>query len=144
MLSSDAPPGSSDIPLNLLSLIQSSHILRQSMRWLDFSYSTFPQEIARKPAAYDIDSVLNTLQRITSVRPSASRSAIQSDALSLGLNHPNPVNLLSSDAPPGSGLTPMNPTIAHTKKPHLASIVTLSGFVIFDFPARNYKKTLYI
>jgi hypothetical protein len=61
--------------------------------------------------------------------------------LPLGLNHPNPVSLLSSDAPPGSSLTPLNPTIAHTKYPHLASIVALIGFIIFDFPAGITRKS---
>jgi hypothetical protein len=29
--------------------------LRQSLRWLDLLYLTFPQEITRKPSSYDID-----------------------------------------------------------------------------------------
>jgi hypothetical protein len=71
------------------------------------------------------------------VGPYPSRSAIQSDTLSLGPKHSKPVSLLSSGAPPGYSFIPLNPTIAHTNQPHLASIVAVAGFVIFDIPARN-------
>jgi hypothetical protein len=37
---------------------------------------------------------------------------------------------------------PLNPNIAHTKNPDLASIVALAGFVIFDIPARNNMKNI--
>jgi hypothetical protein len=86
----------------------------------------------------------STPHAVMPVGPIRSRSAIQSGAFSLGLKHPKPVILVSSNAPPGSGLTFLNPTIAHTREPNLASIAALAGFVMFDFPARNYKKTLRI
>jgi hypothetical protein len=74
------------------------------------------------------------------VGPSASRSAIQLDTLSLGLKDPKSGNLLSSGAPPGSRLTPLNPTIAHTKKSHLASIVAITGSVIFDIFCKKLQE----
>jgi hypothetical protein len=40
------------------------------------------------------------------VGPSASRLAIQSDTLSFGPKHPNPISLRSSDVPPGSSIIP--------------------------------------
>jgi hypothetical protein len=74
------------------------------------------------------------------VGPSASRLAILSDSLSLGPKHPKAARLQSSDDPLGSILMPLNPTIAHTKKLQLASIIALAGFIIFDFPARKCTK----
>jgi hypothetical protein len=76
------------------------------------------------------------------VEPSASRSAIQSDTLSFGLKHSIPVSLRSSDAPPGSGLTNLNPTIGQTKLPHSAPIVAPAGFVIFGIPGRIFTRNL--
>jgi hypothetical protein len=66
---------------------------------------------------------VSSLATHNTVGPFASRSAIQSDTLSIGLKHLKPVCLLSSGAPPESGLTPLIPTIVHAKKPHLALIV---------------------
>jgi hypothetical protein len=94
-----------------------------------------------KPIACAIWGCLGAINLSQPVGPSASRSAIQSDALSLWPKHPKPVSFLSSEAPPGSGLTPLNPTIAHTKYPHLDSIVALARFVIFAFPQEITRKS---
>jgi hypothetical protein len=90
----------------------------------------------------DTNAELSTPHAAMPPGPSARRSAIQSNTLSLGPKYPNPVSLRSSDAPPCSGLISLNSTIAHTKKPHLASSVALAGFAVFDFPARDSNRTL--
>jgi hypothetical protein len=55
-------------------------------------------------------------------------------------NHPKAVSFLSSGVPSWSGLTTLNPTVAHTQSPHLASIVPLARFVIIDFSAEITTK----
>jgi hypothetical protein len=71
---------------------------------------------------------------------SASRSAIQSDTLSLGLKHPKTSQFVVISRQSGSGLTRLNPTIALIKQPHFASFAALAVFVIFDFPQEIIRK----